>query len=353
MSVQVKRRRDTAGNVAAFTGAQGEIVVDTTNNRMVLQDGLTAGGWPAAKLGEVVTCARTSVSDAAYSVLATDRLVAFTSLTASRAVTLCTAASYPPGVRLMIVDETGACSASKTITVDRAGGDTIDGATSFALNAAFAGLEIESNGTNAWTILSPAPSVIASVVGVGTAPDPTNPLSVYGGAALFNGANFNVTVNKSIATNTASLIFQDGFSGRAQIGLNGSDNLSFKVSPNGSTWTAGISLDAATGVPTFANLRTPVSDAAYSALITDRLVAYTTITAARVVTLPSAAAYPPGQSLTIVDESGSCSSLLTITISRSGTDAINGGTSAVLSSAYGFTTVESNGASKWTVLAHG
>jgi len=55
MSVQVKRRRDTAANVAAYTGAQGELIVDTTNNRVTVHDGLTAGGFAAAKLSEVLT----------------------------------------------------------------------------------------------------------------------------------------------------------------------------------------------------------------------------------------------------------------------------------------------------------
>lgn len=54
MSVKVQLRRDVAANVAAFTGAQGELIVDTTNNRLVLQDGATAGGFAAAKLSEVV-----------------------------------------------------------------------------------------------------------------------------------------------------------------------------------------------------------------------------------------------------------------------------------------------------------
>ena len=55
MSVQVKRRRDTATNIAAFTPAQGELIVDTTNNRVIVGDGSTEGGWPAAKLSEVLT----------------------------------------------------------------------------------------------------------------------------------------------------------------------------------------------------------------------------------------------------------------------------------------------------------
>lgn len=49
----VQRRRDTATNAAAFTGAAGEIVVDTTNNRMIVHDGATVGGFPAAKLADV------------------------------------------------------------------------------------------------------------------------------------------------------------------------------------------------------------------------------------------------------------------------------------------------------------
>ena len=53
MSVQVKHRGDSATNLAAFTPAQREIVVDTTNNRMIVGDGSTVGGWPAAKLSEV------------------------------------------------------------------------------------------------------------------------------------------------------------------------------------------------------------------------------------------------------------------------------------------------------------
>ncbi len=54
MSVQVQWRRGAATNIAAFAPAQGEIVVDETNNRAVVGDGSTPGGWPAAKLSEVV-----------------------------------------------------------------------------------------------------------------------------------------------------------------------------------------------------------------------------------------------------------------------------------------------------------
>jgi len=52
-AIQVQYRRGTQAQMAAFTGAAGEMNVDTTNNRIVVQDGTTAGGWPAAKLSEI------------------------------------------------------------------------------------------------------------------------------------------------------------------------------------------------------------------------------------------------------------------------------------------------------------
>ncbi len=53
MSVQVKRRREAASFLSTYIGAQGELLVDTTNNRVAVQDGATPGGFPAAKLSEV------------------------------------------------------------------------------------------------------------------------------------------------------------------------------------------------------------------------------------------------------------------------------------------------------------
>jgi major tropism determinant Mtd-like protein len=57
LSEQLQLRRGSASQVAAFTGAQGEVVVDTTNNRLVVQDGATAGGFAAAKLSETAPTA--------------------------------------------------------------------------------------------------------------------------------------------------------------------------------------------------------------------------------------------------------------------------------------------------------
>jgi uncharacterized cupredoxin-like copper-binding protein len=49
MSTEVKHRRGTTAQHATFTGAVGEITVDTTKNTAIVHDGITAGGHPLAK----------------------------------------------------------------------------------------------------------------------------------------------------------------------------------------------------------------------------------------------------------------------------------------------------------------
>jgi hypothetical protein len=56
-------------------------------------------------------------------------------------------------------------------------------------------------------------------LGVNMAPDETNRLAVASGASLFShdGADHRIFVNKAAETDTASIVFQHGFSGRAEI----------------------------------------------------------------------------------------------------------------------------------------
>jgi hypothetical protein len=255
MSVQVKRRRDTQANVAAYIGAQGELIVDTTNNRVTVHDGVTPGGWAAAKLSEIGSAgssvAKTTVSDANYTVLSTDRVIGIATLTAARTLSLPAASSFPTAQTLLMFDESGAASSSLAVTVAANGSDKIDGAASIAINSAYGFIALQSNGVAKWTVVARAASNLPGV-GIGTALDPNNALSVYGASALFNGTTFNFTLNKSAAANTASVLFQDGFSGRAQVGLCGDDNFHFKVSPDGATWNDAININASTGQPTFA-----------------------------------------------------------------------------------------------------
>ncbi len=110
--------------------------------------------------------------------------------------------------------------------------------------------------------------------------------------------------------------------------------------PGGSGWVAFMSVG-----------RSPVADTDFSCITSDRVIAYTNITAARVVTLPPANSLPPGFILNIIDESGLSSSTNTISVRRQGTDQINRASSdvVVVSSAYGGGLVETNGVSQWFV----
>ena len=54
MADQLQLRRGTTAQIATFTGAQGEIVVDTDKDTIVVQDGATPGGFPLASESVVV-----------------------------------------------------------------------------------------------------------------------------------------------------------------------------------------------------------------------------------------------------------------------------------------------------------
>lgn len=86
-------------------------------------------------------------------------------------------------------------------------------------------------------------------LGINAAADSFNRLSVASDAVLLThaGAGHQLKVNKAAATDTASLLFQTGFSGRAEMGLAGNDDFSIKVSADGSTWVDALRIDAATG----------------------------------------------------------------------------------------------------------
>jgi hypothetical protein len=65
-ATQIQFRRGSAAQTATFTGAPGEVVVDTTNNRVVVQDGATAGGWPSARVIDLApACGRLKYVSAA------------------------------------------------------------------------------------------------------------------------------------------------------------------------------------------------------------------------------------------------------------------------------------------------
>ena len=96
--------------------------------------------------------------------------------------------------------------------------------------------------------------------------------------------------------------------------------------------------------------RLAVVDANASPAANIKTVAYTSITAPRTVTLPLASTVTPGNKITIVDESGSVSASVTITVNSQGSDKINTGTSYTLNYANAFIEFENNGSNTWVAL---
>lgn len=99
-------------------------------------------------------------------------------------------------------------------------------------------------------------------LGVNASADSTNRLAVASEATLLThaGAGHQLKLNKAAAADTASLLFQSNWSGRAEMGLMGDDNWRIKVSANGSSWLDAITINAATGAASFVAAPRPASD---------------------------------------------------------------------------------------------
>jgi hypothetical protein len=108
---------------------------------------------------------------------------------------------------------------------------------------------------SAWR--APGSGVLANVpmFGLGTAPDVNNPFAAKLNKALWTakttgeGGNGDLryTLNKETSGKVLSLLMQTGFSGRAEFGLIGDDDLSVKVSANGSAWNEAVRIDRNNG----------------------------------------------------------------------------------------------------------
>jgi hypothetical protein len=113
----------------------------------------------------------------------------------------------------------------------------------------------------AWIVPVPVTQNLPGV-GVNTTSDTTNKLSVASAASLFThaGAGHQMKINKATATDTGSLLFQTGWSGRAEMGLAGDNNWSIKVSADGNTWVNALKFNAATGAASGAAVQASATD---------------------------------------------------------------------------------------------
>ncbi|MEM6371432.1 MAG: DUF2793 domain-containing protein [Pseudomonadota bacterium] len=104
-----------------------------------------------------------------------------------------------------------------------------------------------------WVTPAIGPLQNVGQVGIDTTADETNRLSVAADATLLShaGNGHQLKLNKNAQTDTASLLFQTGFSGRAEMGTAGNDDFAVKVSANGTLFHTALVADAQDGAVRF------------------------------------------------------------------------------------------------------
>tara|TARA_R110002073_G_scaffold54781_1_gene140883 strand:- start:9687 stop:11189 length:1503 start_codon:yes stop_codon:yes gene_type:complete len=119
------------------------------------------------------------------------------------------------------------------------------------------GLPFVFDGTQ-WIIVETPVSTLQNLdrLGVGTTADETNPFSAKLNSVLWTAlgmgeggtGDLRYVMNKESESDILSILLQSGWSGRAEIGLVGDNDLLVKVSDDGSTWREALRLDRQTGL---------------------------------------------------------------------------------------------------------
>lgn len=130
--------------------------------------------------------------------------------------------------------------------------------TGWALWVANENVALNYNGSS-W-VAAEAPSALQnlSLLGVNATADVANKLTVSSAATLLNhtGAGHQLKINKNGIGDTASVLFQTNFHGRAEFGLTGDDHFHLKVSADGIAWHEAMVVNADTGHVTFPQTNT-------------------------------------------------------------------------------------------------
>ena len=95
----------------------------------------------------------------------------------------------------------------------------------------------------------------AVILGINTVADETNRLSVKSEGVLFSAdeqsdnapGDVRLALNKTDVTDNNSILFQTGYSGRAELGCGGDENFRIKTSDDGSTFKTAIEVDSESG----------------------------------------------------------------------------------------------------------
>ena len=204
MATQLQIRRGTNSQVAAFTGAEGEIVVNTTNDSIVVSDGSTAGGFEMARAD------LNNVSDTDLNAALTGNTVSALTITT---LTLGATAITATGTELNLLDGVTATTAELNY---------VDGVTS-AIQT-----QIDTKAPLA------SPTFTGTVTATGLTVDGTTTTNINGSNYTFSGTNYDVHLLVGSSAGGVRL-GQDSSTNSSVIGTTGTNDLEF-VTYNGSAW---------------------------------------------------------------------------------------------------------------------
>ena len=96
-----------------------------------------------------------------------------------------------------------------------------------------------------WVPVGADPLATPEMLGITATADSYNRLTVSSDGSLFTaaGGSHRMTLNKQASGDTASILLQTNYTGHAEIGLSGDDDLQFKVSPDGGSWATGLRIE--------------------------------------------------------------------------------------------------------------
>lgn len=186
-----------------------------------------------------------------------------------------------------------------------------------------------SGATGTVTFKDGATTIGTGSVSSGTASTTTSSLSVGSHSLTADFASSNTGAYTNSSSSTVSYTITSGGGGGG---------------PTGSNKNAVSYAAFGRGQPS-QQVRVAVTNTNYTVTSKDTVIGFTSLGAARTVTLPSASSVPNGWQIIVKDESGSCNGSNTITV----TGTVDGATNKVLSTAYANVRLYSNGSGWFTI----